>query len=105
MIFDPQSPGGTIDRASSITPGTSSDEASTLDGAGTTCLLALISVLKVKVKVGFFHSATHMVEPEQRALTISEVAVDWQEPVVLQRKCGHPLPALTDIGPRSSQSV
>jgi len=20
------------------------------------------------------------------------VAVDWQEPVVLQRKCGHPLP-------------
>ena len=33
VIFDPQSPGGTIDRASSITPGTSSDEASTLDGA------------------------------------------------------------------------
>jgi len=27
-----------------------------------------------------------------------EVAVDWQEPVVLQRKCGQPLPALTDIG-------
>jgi len=25
--------------------------------------------------------------------TISEVAFDWQEPVVLQRKCGHPLPA------------
>ena len=45
MIFDPQSPGGTIDRASSITPGTSSDEASTLDGAGTTCQLALVSVL------------------------------------------------------------
>ena len=34
VIFDPQSPGGTIDRASSITPGTSSDDASTLDGAG-----------------------------------------------------------------------
>jgi len=33
VIFDPQSPGGTIDRASSITPGTSSDEASTLEGA------------------------------------------------------------------------
>jgi len=40
-----------------------------------------------------------MVDQEQRALTISQVAVDWQEPMVLQRKCGHPLPALTDIGP------
>ena len=40
-----------------------------------------------------------MVDQEQRALTISEVAVDWQEPMVLRRKCGHPLPALTDIGP------
>jgi len=40
-----------------------------------------------------------MVDQEQRALTILEAAVDWQEPVVLQRKCGHPLPALTDIGP------
>ena len=39
-----------------------------------------------------------MVDQEQRALTISEVAGDWQEPVVLQCKCGHPLPALTDIG-------
>jgi len=39
-----------------------------------------------------------MVDQEQHALTISEVAVDWQEPVVLQRKCSHPLPALTDIG-------
>jgi len=54
---------------------------------------------KVKVKVGFLYSATYMVDQEQRALTISEVAVDWQEPVVLRRKCGHPLPALTDIGP------
>jgi hypothetical protein len=35
VIFDPQSPAGTIDRASSITPGTSSDEASTLDGGMT----------------------------------------------------------------------
>jgi len=39
-----------------------------------------------------------MVDQEQRAVTISELAVDRQEPVVLQRKCGHPLPALTDIG-------
>jgi len=39
-----------------------------------------------------------MVYQEQCALTISEVAVDWQEPVLLQRKCGHPLPVLTDIG-------
>jgi len=51
-----------------------------------------------KVKVWFLYSATYMVDHEQRALTISEVAVDWQDPVVLQRKCGHPLPALTDIG-------
>jgi len=36
--------------------------------------------------------------------TISEVAVDWQEPVVLQRKCGHPLPALMDIGPAVAES-
>jgi len=40
-----------------------------------------------------------MVDHQQRAFTILEVALDWQEPVVLQRKCGHPLPALTDIGP------
>jgi len=45
-----------------------------------------------------------MVDHEQRALTISEVAVDWQEPVVLQRKCGHQLPALTDIGPAVAAS-
>ena len=45
-----------------------------------------------------------MVDHEQRALTISEVAVDWQEQVVLQRKCGHPLPALTDIGPAVAAS-
>jgi len=45
-----------------------------------------------------------MVDQEQRALTISEVAVDWQEPMVLQRKCGHPLPALTDIGPAVAAS-
>jgi len=38
-----------------------------------------------------------VVDQEQRTLTISEVAVDWQEPMVLQRKCGHPLPSITDI--------
>jgi len=53
----------------------------------------------VKVKVGFLYGATYMVDQEQRALTVSEVAVDWQEPMVLQRKCGHPLPPLTDNGP------
>jgi len=36
--------------------------------------------------------------------TISEVTVGWQEPMVLQRKCGHPLPALTDIGPAAAAS-
>ena len=45
-----------------------------------------------------------MVDQEQCALTISEVAVDWQEPMVLQRKCGHPLPALTNIGPAVAAS-
>jgi len=45
-----------------------------------------------------------MVDQEQRALRISEVAVDWQEPMVLQRKCGHPLPVLTDIGPAVAAS-
>jgi len=38
-----------------------------------------------------------MVDREQREMTISEVAADWQEPMVLQHKCGHPLPALTDM--------
>jgi len=45
-----------------------------------------------------------MVNQKQPALTISEAVVDWQEPVVLQRKCGHPLPALTDIGPSVAAS-
>ena len=45
----------------------------------------------VKVKVGFLYGATYMVDQEQRALTVSEVAVDWQEPMVLQRKCGRPI--------------
>jgi len=45
-----------------------------------------------------------MADQEQRALTISDVAVDWQEPMMLQRKCGHPLPMLTDIGPAVAAS-
>jgi len=62
------------------------------------------SVPKAKVKVGFLYSATYMADQEQRALTISEVAVNWQETTVLQRKCGHPLPAITYIGPAAAAS-
>ena len=36
--------------------------------------------------------------------TISEVAVDWQEPVVLRRYAAYPLPALTDIGLEAAAS-
>jgi len=50
-----------------------------------------------KVKVGFLYNATYT-KPEQRAFTISEVAVDWQETMVLQREYGHPLSTLMDIG-------
>ena len=40
-----------------------------------------------KVKVGFLYSATYTVNHrDQPRCTILEVAVDWQEPVVLQRK-------------------
>jgi len=56
-----------------------------------------------KVKVGFLYSATYT-KLEQRDFTISEVAVDWQETMVLQRKCGHPLCALMDIGPAVAAS-
>jgi len=34
------------------------------------------TVVVVKVKVGFLYSTTYMVDQEQRALTVSEVAVD-----------------------------
>jgi len=57
-----------------------------------------MEMVVVKVNIGFLYSATCMVDQEQCALTISEVAVDWQEPMVLQHKCGH-LPVLMDIGP------
>jgi len=36
--------------------------------------------------------------------TISEVAVDWQEPVVLRRSAAYPLLVLTDIGPAAAAS-
>ena len=38
-----------------------------------------------KVKVGFLYSAAYSMTGPAR-FTISEVAVDWQEPMVLQRK-------------------
>ena len=41
--------------------------------------------VKVKVKVGFLYSAAYAMTGPAR-FTISEVAVDWQEPMVLQRK-------------------
>jgi len=45
-----------------------------------------------------------MVDQEQCTLAILEVAFDWQEPIVLQRKCGCLLPVLTDIGPTVAAS-
>jgi len=56
-----------------------------------------------KVKVGFLYSATYT-KLEQRTFAISEVAVDWQEAMVLQRECGHPVSALMDIGPAVAAS-
>ena len=41
-----------------------------------------------------------MVDQVQRAF--SEVAVDWQETMVLRRYAAYPLPALTDIGPAAA---
>jgi len=38
-----------------------------------------------EVKVGFSYSAAYAMTGPAR-FTISEVAVDWQEPMVLQRK-------------------
>jgi len=40
-------------------------------------------------------SILHGKQPDQPRFTTSEMAVDRQEPMVLQRKCGHPLHALT----------
>jgi len=55
--------------------------------------------MKVKVKVGFLCSTTYTANQNSALGTISEVAVDWQEPVVLRRNAAYLLPALTDIGP------
>jgi len=41
----------------------------------------------------------------QSRVTISEVAVDRQDPMVLQRKCGHTLHALRDNWTRGMQLV
>ena len=41
--------------------------------------------VKVKVKVGFLYSAAYAMTGPAR-FTISEVLVDWQEPMVLQHK-------------------
>jgi len=46
--------------------------------------LAILSIY-LKVKVGFLYSAAYAIIGPAR-FTISEVAVDWQEPMVLQRK-------------------
>jgi len=41
-----------------------------------------------KVKVGFFYSATYSGDAAtSRAVQSYEVAVDWQEPMVRERKC------------------
>ena len=47
--------------------------------------LQISVIIKVKVKVGFLYSAAYAMTGPARC-TISEVAVDWQEPMVLQRK-------------------
>jgi len=45
-----------------------------------------INNVKVKVKVGFFYSATYTFNAAtSRAEQSQELAVDWQEPMVLQR--------------------
>ena len=51
------------------------------------------AAVKWEIKVGFLYSAAYAMTGPAR-FTISEVAVDWQEPMVLQRKL-RPLHALT----------
>ena len=45
----------------------------------------VVRKVNVQVKVGFLYSAAYAMTGPAR-FTISEVAVDWQEPMVLQRK-------------------
>ena len=55
--------------------------------AGDVPIYLNFALKKVKVKVVFLYSATYTVNHrDQPRFTISEVAVDWQEPMVLQRK-------------------
>ena len=57
-----------------------------ISAADTLTLLINIKVkVKVKVKVGILYSAAYAMTGPAR-FTISEVAVDWQERIVLQRK-------------------
>ena len=51
------------------------------------CRMLLITpaILLLSVKVGFLYSAAYTMTGPAHC-TISEVAVDWQEPMVLQRK-------------------
>jgi len=59
--------------------------------------------LKVKVKVGFLYSAAYAMTGPARC-TISEVAVDWQEPMVLHANCGHPIARVNvQLDPRYMQ--
>ena len=58
-----------------------------------------------KVKIGFLYSTIYLHGRTRTArFTISEVAVDWQEPMVLRRYAAYALPALTDIGPADAAS-
>ena len=66
-------------------------------------LLYFTCLATIKVKTRFLYTAAYAITGSAR-FTISEVAVDdWQEPVVLQGKCGHPLRALTYNWPRGMQ--
>ena len=63
--------------------------------------------VKVDVKVGFLGLYIAQLTRRTRTarFTISEMAVDWQEPVVLRRYAAYPLPALRDIGPAAAAST
>jgi len=53
--------------------------------------------MSLKVKGGFLAYIAQLTRQTRTArFTISEVAVDWQEPVVLLRYVAYPSPALTD---------
>jgi len=45
----------------------------------------MVQSIGKKVKVGLLYSAAYAMTGPGR-ITVSEVAVDWQEPMVLQRK-------------------